>query len=44
MWTLFFWASLALLLYVYFGYPALLAAMGRLRALPESVKLAGGRR
>jgi cellulose synthase/poly-beta-1,6-N-acetylglucosamine synthase-like glycosyltransferase len=32
MWLLFFWASLALLLYVYFGYPALLAAMGRLRA------------
>ena len=32
MWSLFFWASLALLLYVYFGYPALLAAMGRLRA------------
>ena len=31
MWTLFFWASLALLLYVYFGYPALLAAMARLR-------------
>jgi cellulose synthase/poly-beta-1,6-N-acetylglucosamine synthase-like glycosyltransferase len=31
MWTLCFWASLALLLYVYFGYPALLAAWGRLR-------------
>lgn len=32
MWPLFFWASLALLLYVYFGYPALLAVLGRLRA------------
>lgn len=31
MWSLFFWASLALLLYVYFGYPVVLAALGRLR-------------
>ncbi len=32
MWPLLFWASLALLVYVYVGYPALLAGIGRLRA------------
>ena len=31
MWQLLFWVSLALLIYVYVGYPALLAAFGRLR-------------
>ena len=31
MWPLLFWASLALLVYVYAGYPATLAALGRRR-------------
>jgi cellulose synthase/poly-beta-1,6-N-acetylglucosamine synthase-like glycosyltransferase len=32
MWQLLFWVSLALLVYVYVGYPLALAALGRLRA------------
>lgn len=31
MWHLLFWVSLALLIYVYVGYPVLLAVLGRLR-------------
>lgn len=32
MWQLLFWVSLALLVYVYVGYPLVLATLGRLRA------------
>ena len=31
MWSSLFWVSIALLVYVYAGYPSLLAALGRLR-------------
>lgn len=34
MWLVLFWASLALLLYVYFGYPAALSVLGRWRRRP----------
>ncbi len=36
MWQSLFWASLALLLYIYAGYPAILALLGRVRRRPPS--------
>ncbi|HXV14514.1 MAG TPA: glycosyltransferase family 2 protein [Candidatus Krumholzibacteria bacterium] len=36
MWQLLFWVSLALLVYIYVGYPVALAALGRLRARARS--------
>ncbi len=36
MWLFLFWASLALVLYTYAGYPAILYVMGRLRARREA--------
>ena len=37
MWSFLFWASLALLVYVYAGYPAILAVLGRWCRRPSSV-------
>ncbi len=34
MWQLLFWASLALLVYIYIGYPAILGGLARLRRRP----------
>ena len=40
MWQLVFWGSVALIVYPYFGYPALLYLLGRLRRLPAAPDVA----